>query len=80
VRKKTALASNALPELSSGDHRARERRADRTRDVERNGAERDRARHVGARHEIVDRCRLGRHVECEAGADQEREQEQAATA
>ena len=56
--------------------RPRQRRSHRARDVERHRAQRDRARQLVARDQLVDARLLRRHVEREAGADQEREREQ----
>ena len=47
--KKNALATSALPELNHATERAGERRSDGARDVEGDRAQRDRARHIGAR-------------------------------
>ena len=59
-----------------GGQRARERGPERARDVERHRAQRDGARDLDARDDVVDARLLRRQVDREAGADEKRGEEQ----
>lgn len=65
-------AARAYP----GCQRACERGTDGTGEIERYGAQPERTRQVGARHQVVDVRLLRRQVEREAGADQKGAREQ----